>query len=135
MNTKLEFFRSALRVHRYTAIYQLRGLQLKNIGLYDKSGEIKPEHLDEVAFEASFCQFVLRDGLFRTENSASDNRLDGHPYQGVMLSYHGVPLLDDAGRLYGSLCHFDVTQHLLPDEDFEFLQRAARVLPAFLPRD
>jgi len=120
--------------HRCSAVYRVDGGMLRNIYLHDKKHEARPEFLAVVPFEVSFCQFVLRDGAFQTGDSGADSRLDGHPYQGVMVSYHGVPLTDAAGSLIGTLCHFDVTAHGLADDEFELLQRAARVLPEYLPR-
>lgn len=120
--------------HRYTAVYRLQGTSLKNLFLHDKLGEATPEYLAEVDLGHSFCQFVLREGYFLTDNSANDRRLDGHPYQGLMVSYHGVPLLDNSGELFGSLCHFDVEPRGLSTEEFDFLQKAARVLPGYLAR-
>ncbi|MDO9406191.1 MAG: GAF domain-containing protein [Polaromonas sp.] len=118
--------------HRYTALYQLQGGLLRNLELHDKQNEVRPEFLLEVPLETSFCQFVLRDGLFRTSDSGGDSRLDGHPYQGVMVSYHGVPLVDSSGGVLGTLCHFDVEALDLSDTEFELLQQAAQRLPAFL---
>jgi len=118
--------------HRYTAVYRLDGQILRNVILHDKAGEMRPEFLESVAMADSFCQFVLRDGVFRTDDSAKDTRLDGHPYQGVMVCYHGVPLMDNKGDLWGTLCHFDVQQLGLADDEFDLLQRAARRLPAYL---
>lgn len=118
--------------HRYTGVFQLDNGVLRNIDLYDKVGEVMPDFLAEVPLEDSFCQFVLRDGLFCTDNSAADPRLDGHKYQGVLLTYHGVPLLGDRGELWGTLCHFDAEAKTLSDEDFTVLQQAARVIPAYL---
>lgn len=118
--------------HRYTAIYQLDGERLRNLYLHDKAGEVRPEFLAEVPMAHSFCQFVLRDGLFRTDDSAVDARLDGHPYQGVMVSYHGVPLLDNSSQLWGTLCHFDTQDWPLSDAAFALLQQAARRLPGYL---
>lgn len=120
--------------HRYTAIYELAAGLLKNRHLIDKEGEASPEFLLEVPLADSFCQFVLRDGSFLTNDSASDERLNGHPYQGVMVSYHGVPILDDSGELFGSLCHFDVQSQPLSDDEFELLQRVARVVPGYVKR-
>lgn len=120
--------------HRYTGVYRLGQGLLRNIELFDKAGEVKPEFLMEVPLGDSFCQFVLRDGVFRTDHSGQDDRLEGHKYQGVLLSYHGVPVLDNHGELFGTLCHFDAAQRTLADEDFAFLQQAARVLPGYLPR-
>ena len=43
----------------------------------------------------------------------------------MLLTYHGVPVLDNRGELFGTLCHFDAEQRELSDEQFELLQRAA----------
>lgn len=118
--------------HRYTAIYELADGHLRNLFLHDKLGEVVPEFLQTVPFEDSFCQFVLRDGVFATSDSGKDGRLAGHKYQGVMVSYHGVPLLDNRSELFGTLCHFDVLSHGLADSELSFMHRAARELPAYL---
>lgn len=117
--------------HRYTAVYRLDGRKLKNVLLRDKAGEITPAYLAEVPFETSFCQFVIRDGYFQTGDSALDKRLDGHPYQGVMISYHGVPILS-GGEIWGTLCHFDVVPQPLSDEEFDLLRAAGAVAPGFV---
>ena len=119
--------------HRYSAAYRVEGGILLNVLRHDKQGEVRPDFLAAVPFESSFCQFVLRDGTFRTSNSGTDARLNGHPYQGVMVSYHGVPLIDNSGELIGTLCHFDVDQLELSDEEFGLLQKAGRAFPPFLP--
>ena len=77
---------------------------------------------------------MLRDGLFCTSNTAEDSRLDGHKYQGVLGAYYGVPLLNNAGKLYGTLCHFDSVPRSLGDEEFDVLQQAAKILPSYLLR-
>lgn len=117
--------------HRYSAVYRLDGNTLRNILLFDKVGEVRPAFLAEVPFNTSFCQFVIRDGLFRTSDSANDRRLDGHPYQGVMVSYHGVPILAH-GEIWGTLCHFDVAVQPLADAEFDLLREAAIVTPGFV---
>lgn len=120
--------------HRYTAVYEIRGSVLVNLFLHDKAGEVRPEFLAEVPLNHSFCQFVLREGCFLTQDSAQDRRLDGHPYQGVMVTYHGVPLMGDTGELIGTLCHFDVEARGLSDLEFKRLQKAARLLPSYVKR-
>jgi GAF domain-containing protein len=119
--------------HRYTALYRLEDAQLKNVELIDKAGELRPEFLASVPLTDSFCQFVLRDGAFLTEDSARDERLDGHPYKGVMVAYHGVPVIDGAGELFGSLCHFDVQVQPLSDAEFAHLQGVAQALARVMP--
>jgi len=93
---------------------------------------VRPDFLLAVPFRHSFCQFVLRDQAFQTEDSRLDKRLDGHPYQGVVVSYHSVPLTNEEGALWGTMSHFDMVGHRLPDEEFELLQQAARVLASHL---
>lgn len=119
--------------HRYTGVYQLAGNVLRCEMLYDKQHEVMPELLAAVPLEDSFCQFVFRDQGFRTSDARDDTRLDGHRYQQVMLSYHGVPLLDASGALFGSLCHFDFQGQSLTDEEFENMKRASRSMAPFLP--
>jgi GAF domain-containing protein len=120
--------------HRYTAVYRFEGALLRNVALHDKLDEVRPQFLLAVPFRHSFCQFVLRDQAFRTEDSRSDRRLDGHPYQGVVISYHSVPLTNAEGALWGTMSHFDMASHPLPDEEFELLQGSARILGSHLKR-
>lgn len=119
--------------HRFTAVYLLDKLVLKNRAVVDKDGEAAtPPLLMEVPLGTSFCQYVLQDGQFITNESGSDKRLDGHPYQGVMGSYVGLPLQGNADGLMGTFCHFDFENRELPDEEFVFLQRVARLLPRYV---
>jgi hypothetical protein len=118
--------------HRYTGIYRLRDGVMKNIELADKEGEMRPDFLAEVPLGDSFCQFVLRDGFLRMSDSGADARLDGHKYQGVLLAYTGVPIEDEAGGLWGTLCHFDARTVDISDAAFDLLQQAAKALPPHL---
>lgn len=118
--------------HRFTAVYRLIGQALHNIATADKHLHLEPLDLAVVPLKDSFCQFVLRDGLFLTRESGSDNRLDGHPYSGVVGSYVGVPIRNRDGKLAGTLCHFDVESHDISDDEYLLLDRAARLMPAFL---
>lgn len=118
--------------HRFSAIYRRAAGHYENLYLHDKQGEIVPEFLAVVPVEVSFCQFVLKDTPFVTADSTTDPRLDGHRYQGVVVSYHGVPILGDDGEVWGTVCHFDTEAHPLPDAEFALLQAAARSLPIAL---
>lgn len=112
---------------RYTAVYRLDGQMMRNIHLYDRQGE-NPTSLAEVPLGDSFCQFVMRDNGFNTVNSANDARLLGHPYQGVVNSYFGLPLSRKAGTIYGTLCHFDVEPMMIPDGEIPLLEAVSPVL-------
>ena len=112
---------------RYTAIYRLDGQMMRNIFLYDRLGE-NPTHLAEVPLVDSFCQFVLEDNGFNTVNSANDARLLGHPYQGVLNSYFGLPLSRAAGTIYGTLCHFDFEPMKISDSEIALLEAVSTLL-------
>ncbi|WP_159912506.1 guanylate cyclase [Pantoea sp. 18069] len=125
-------FLNARVPHRYTGIFRLHEGSLHNTFLHDKQGEIIPEFLQVVPLLDSFCHLTLRDGLFTTHDSSTDQRLDGHKYKGVLLSYIGLPLLDNFGELYGTICHFDEQPLELADNEFEIFRMAAKLLPAYL---
>ena len=112
---------------RFTAIYRFEGQMVCNIFLYDRLGE-NPTHLVETPLGESFCQFVLRDQGFSTFNSAGDTQLPGHPYQGVLNSYFGLPLSRKAGTIYGIFCHFDTEPMEIPDSEIPLLE-AVSVVP------
>ncbi|MDM0073804.1 GAF domain-containing protein [Variovorax sp. J2P1-59] len=118
--------------HRYSAIYRLAGLTLKNVLLHDKTGKLRPEYLAAIPFDSSYCQFVVRDGQFRTDNSSVDARLRGYSYPSIALSYHSVPILNPGGDIWGTLSHFDTAPLPLPDEEFELLKGAAPLLATHL---
>jgi len=120
--------------HRYTGVYRLRDGLVRNVGLADKQREFRPESLMEVPLGDSFCQFVLREGTFKTGDSAQDQRLAGNRFQGVVVAYHGVPLLDTRGEFYGTLCHFDMVRQDLDDPAFDLLMQASRLITGYLPR-
>jgi hypothetical protein len=101
--------------HRFTALYRLEpGHVLHNVAVFDKHKHLDALDLRVVPLKDSFCQFVLRDGVFLTETSGSDPRLAGHPYAGPVNCYVGVPV-EMGEELRGTLCHFDTEDHRLPD--------------------
>ncbi|MDM0117293.1 GAF domain-containing protein [Variovorax sp. J22R133] len=118
--------------HRYSAIYRFEGELLRNVALHDKRRQMRPQFLIAVPFKQSFCQFVRRDQVFRTEDSASDERLAGHPYRGVVVSYHSAPVLNDQGALWGTMSHFDMGRQPLPEPEFDLLREAALALGSFV---
>ncbi len=118
---------NARTTFRYTAIYRLDGQMMRNIALYDRQGEA-PASLSEVPLGDSFCQFVIKHKGFATGNSADDERLAGHPYQGLMNSYYGLPLSRKPGTIYGTFCHFDADPMLIPDGEIPLLEAVSTVL-------
>ena len=127
-------FLNARVPHRFTGVYRLENGVMYNVYLHDKAGEVIPEFLKAVPLGDSFCQFVLRDGFFCTSDTLANPMLNGHKYQGVIGAYYGVPLVDNYGALYGTLCHFDVPNYRISDEEFAFFTKAALLLPKYLFR-
>ncbi|MEJ8813114.1 GAF domain-containing protein [Variovorax ureilyticus] len=120
--------------HRYTAVYRFEGDILRNVLLYDKRRQMRPDFLIAVPFKQSFCQFVRKDQVFRTDDSGNDERLVGHPYRGVVVvSYHSVPVMNAEGALWGTMSHFDMSSRRLAESEFELLQRAATALTGHIP--
>ncbi len=120
-------------VQRYSAVYRTTPeRRLENVAFVDKLRMPYPEHLLSVPYGMSFCQFTFAHGEFRTSDSSMDRRLDGHPYKGLVNSYHAVPIVGDDGEITGSICHFDMDAAPLHDDDFVLLQRAAGAMRAYL---
>ncbi|RZJ20498.1 MAG: GAF domain-containing protein [Haliea sp.] len=118
--------------HRFTAVYRLDQLMLHMVDMVDKEGGSGDMKLEAVPLGDSFCQFTLRDGRFLTASSAADQRLDGHPYQGVVESYVGLPLTRADGVLFGTFCHYDLASRPLHDDEYAFLTQVTGVLPRYL---
>lgn len=118
--------------HRFSAVYRLVGQALHNVATVDKHLHLHPLDLKVVPLQDSFCQFVLRDGLFLTRESGTDSRLRGHPYSGIVGCYAGVPIRSRDGKMAGTLCHFDLESFDVDDDEYLLLDRAARLMPAFL---
>lgn len=125
-------FLNARVPHRFTAANKIEDGHMVCVLLHDKAGKLQPGMVVKVPMDHSFCQFVIREGSFSTTHSGQDERLAGHPFQGIMQSYCGVPLVDAAGEVAGTLCHMDMQSQLLSDVEFDVFQRAARVFPRYL---
>ena len=63
-----------------------------------------------------------------------DSRLDGHPYQVVVVSYHGAPIILQK-EVWGTMCHFDLSDLPMPDDEFELLNAAAAAWPTATPAE
>jgi GAF domain-containing protein len=130
--TALEFLNVRTRF-RFTGLYQADPPVLRNICLYDRenpkvnvSGAVRP--LDE-----TFCAIVCARGEpLRTADALSDVRLVDHAARRAVLSYCGVPIRDQSGRVRGTLCHFDVRPRLLRPDEVEVLEAVAPLFASLL---
>lgn len=118
--------------HRFTAVYRLDKDALEVVNLVDKLDDPRTAAASRVTFSNSFCEVAIQDGSLVTSDSAIEKKLDGRPYQGIISSYVGLPLMLPGGVLFGTLCHYDYDKQLMNDDEFAFLQLAATLLPRSL---
>ncbi|MEP7220920.1 MAG: GAF domain-containing protein [Bacteroidota bacterium] len=102
--------------HRFTALYRFDGETLKSLYFIDAEN-LEIESCPDIPVMASYCVFVRNTGnRFTLHNSLKDERADGHPKQREVQSYCGVPLVDERGNLFGTICVFDFEPIPISDE-------------------
>ena len=121
-------FLNHLTEHRFSALYQFQNAQLRNLYFYDREyPEI--ETADEIPVTASYCVFLRETGqLFHTSDALRDDRVRSHPKREQIQSYCGVPVLDASGKLFGSICHFDLQPRVISDHDVDLMEAVALLL-------
>ncbi|WP_157981486.1 GAF domain-containing protein [Cognatilysobacter tabacisoli] len=121
---------NGLSGHRFTSLYRFDDDTLRSVEFYDREHPDQPRP-DDIPIAASYCVFV-RDshGVFHTPDALLDARLHDHPKRATVRAYCGVPLVDHAGRAYGSVCHFDVAPVPTSEDDIALLQVLAFELQA-----
>jgi len=119
---------NSLTPHRFTSLYHFDGPILSNITFYDRQNP-DLDSSEDIPVEASYCVFVRdRREKFIVPDASSDQRVKDHPKRGVLKRYCGVPLLDAAGQMFGSICHFDFEPGRVADKEVELLERLAELL-------
>jgi len=102
----LAFLNTTTR-HRYTAMHRFDAGTLRTLHFFDRDDPAAGPG-DDLPVEATYCVYV-RDagGPFRLDDALTDMRVNGHPKQAEVRAYCGVPLIDEEGKMFGTLCHFD----------------------------
>ena len=119
---------NGLTEHRFTALYRFDLEQLKNVYFFDRE---RPdvETCPDIPVMASYCVFVRNSGnTFVTMDSMVDARVTGHPKRLEVRSYCGVPLVDEDGRAFGTICHFDTQPLSISDQNVELMESVAGLL-------
>jgi hypothetical protein len=121
-------FLNAMNEYRFTALYRYEDPILRNLYFYDRENP-DVEETDDFPVEVTYCVFVRKDGLpFVLEDSLHDARVNGHPAQQRVKSYCGVALVDDYGRTFGTMCHFDCVPVSAQDKQAELMEVLAPLL-------
>ncbi len=114
--------------HRFTSLYRFDGETLRNITFYDRENPTV-ESCEDIPIEASYCVFVRDTSKkFLVEDAASDTRVKDHPKKATLRFYCGVPLLDRDGKMFGSICHFDLEPGRIAEGEVELLEYMAGLL-------
>ena len=121
-------FLNGLTQHRFSALYEFQDEQLRNLYFYDREYP-DVESTDEIPVTSSYCVFLRNTGgLFHTSDALRDRRVRSHPKREQIQSYCGVPVLDAGGKLFGSICHFDLQPRVISDQDVDLMEAVALLL-------
>ena len=94
--------------YRFIGIWRFQDGRSAAAVHYDRENPVETTAA-EVPECATYCTLV-RDARapFMTADALLDPRLAGHPARDVVLTYCGMPLMDSAGTVLGTLCHYDL---------------------------
>ncbi|HZZ45157.1 MAG TPA: GAF domain-containing protein [Tepidisphaeraceae bacterium] len=121
---------NGLTPHRFTALYRFDDQTLRNAYFFDRD-QPEIESCPDIPVLASYCVFVRGSGqTFMTPDSLADERVAGHPKRLVVRSYCGVPLVDEQGRVFGTICHFDYGPIPISDVNVDLMESLAPLLMA-----
>lgn len=127
----LRFLNARVRF-RFSGIYQADPPLLRNVHLYDRENPTLNVSGAVSRLDETYCAIVWdEERPFSTPDASSDVRLVTHVARERVQSYCGVPIRLASGRLWGTLCHYDVRPRLLPSSELELLELVA---PWFAPR-
>lgn len=76
------------------------------------------------------CCCLVRNGrgMLITANALVDHRLTSHPARPTVRAYCNLPILDPAGELLGTLCHYDIVPRDTAALDMELLELVTTAL-------
>lgn len=123
--------------YRFISIFRFDGNKVRSVVHHDID---TPDVLEtaEEDIDSTYCCYV-RDtrGIFTTANALLDDRLGDHTKRATLSAYCGFPVMDPAGHVEGTLCHYDVVPRNPGQIDMELmllvcstLQRSGKI-PAY----
>ncbi len=119
---------NAFSNHRFTGLFLFDGDLLKNIFIHDRQDAaanlfpVKPA-------DYSYCLTVKTSGQpFHVVDALRDQRVAGHPSRHQVQSYYGVPLRDQQGDIFGTVCSFSLEPCEAGDQEVLLLDGFAQIL-------
>lgn len=126
---------NGLSNYRFTSLYRFDRDTLSNLYFFDREN---PQVLstDSIPVLASYCVFVReRATPFLVADSLKDERIGGHEARPVIRSYCGVPMVDESGSMFGSVCHYDYDPRASDGSELHLLEVVAPMLMESRERD
>lgn len=118
--------------HRFTGIFCWEVGAFRSAYLYDRDKQdIEDKEGTDmlVPFDESYCSFVSKTRkTFIVLDSLEDPRLEGHPARPDFRSYAAVPILNEDGSFWGTLCYFDTQDNAVAPAQIELLERVGKLL-------
>jgi GAF domain-containing protein len=116
-------FLNARTRYRFTGLYRLEPPLLRNECLFDRENPSLSLGGETTPLAHTYCGIVAAThSAFLVDDSRNDARLTTHPARASVVSYVGVPIRAETGRVIGTLCHFDLRPRILPLDELTVLE-------------
>ena len=113
---------------RYIGIFRFENDKVISVVHYDRENPAVIR-IDDKPLDTTYCCYVKdTKGAFTTADALLDARLDGHPLLQQVQAYCGIPILDSAGLILGTLCYYDTVPRDILDSELPFKFRIASAL-------
>ena len=121
--------------YRFTGLYRADPPMLRNEYLFDRENPSISLGGDVNPLDHTYCGIVAATHApFISIDARTDARLTNHPARDSVVSYVGVPVRNANGRIFGSLCHFDLRPRILPLDELAVLESISRCVSDWLAR-
>lgn len=118
---------------RFTGVYCAEPPLLRNVHLFDRENPSLNVSGAVTVLADTYCAIVCgEDRPFLTTDAKRDTRVTMHAARESVLSYCGVPIRLESGRVWGTLCHYDVRPRFLATSELAMLTVVAS---CFVPHD
>ena len=120
---------------RFTGIYRVEPPLLRNLHLFDRENPALNVSGNAGPLEDTYCSITARSQRgFSTPDALADRRLDSHAARDSVISYCGIPIRMEDGRVWGTLCHFDVRPRLVPPTEVPVLESVVTLFAEWVQR-
>jgi GAF domain-containing protein len=114
---------------RYTGIYRVEPPLLRNTYLFDRENPLLSLGGCTAPINQTYCGIVAStQSPFVSVDARRDARVSAHPAAHSIVSYAGVPIRKADGRVFATLCHFDLRPRILPAAELAVLESIANLV-------